>query len=354
MNPRIAVLIPAYNEELVIKGTIDALLIAGCAASDIYVVDDRSTDKTAEIARSCGVNVYTVPENGGKARAQTQALDHFKLLNQYNWICFLDGDTKVDSKFYQEMVKAATADPSVALYVGQVKSVKNDHVYSATRAVEYAYGQDLAKQAQSNFNVIFVSPGCSSMYRTDVLSKLHIDPKTLAEDMDLTIQVHRERKVAKYVPTAIVYTQDPSTLKDYTKQILRWYRGFWQVVLKHKIFGWQKKQGVDLYMMLLVVDATIFNRVIWLIGFMAAMPNRAHWILLSDIAVMFAVTLYGAFRTRRWDVIAKYPGSYLVGYVSIYTYLKAFIEIVLLRKEILAWNKVARYDFDNHLTTRTS
>ena len=51
-EPRIAVLIPAYNEELVIAGTIKALIHADAERSDIYVVDDKSTDKTAEIARS--------------------------------------------------------------------------------------------------------------------------------------------------------------------------------------------------------------------------------------------------------------------------------------------------------------
>jgi len=353
-HPRIAVLIPAYNEEVVLKGTVDALVAAGANVQDIFVVDDRSTDLTVQVAHECGVNIFTVPVNGGKANAQKAALAEFKLLDLYEWIIFLDGDTKVEPDFIKVMREAAIKDPSVALYVGQVKSVKNNHVFSASRAVEYAYGQDLAKHAQSNFNVIFVSPGCSSMYRTDTLAKLHIDHLTLAEDMDLTVQLHRLRERAVYLPKAIVYTQDPSTLKDYNKQILRWYRGFWQVVLKHKVMHFTKKQPVDLYMLLLIVDATIFNRVIWLITLMCLFPQRAWQIMASDFLIMFGVSAYGAFRTRRWDAIWKYPACYLIGFLNIAAYARALVEIVMLRKELLAWNKVARYDFDSDKADTTS
>jgi len=77
---KIGILIPAYNEEVVIKGTIESLINAGCSKSHIYVVDDKSTDNTAEIASSTGVNVYTVDENGGKAYAEKIAIVYFLFL----------------------------------------------------------------------------------------------------------------------------------------------------------------------------------------------------------------------------------------------------------------------------------
>jgi cellulose synthase/poly-beta-1,6-N-acetylglucosamine synthase-like glycosyltransferase len=350
ITPSIAVLIPAYNEETVLKGTLIALGQAGVKQHDIYVVNDRSTDRTEQIARECKVNVYTVPENGGKARAQVQALKHFGLAEgQYDWIIFLDGDTKVDVAFYHEMRKAAIEDPSVALYVGQVKSAEYDHIFSALRAFDYTYGQDVAKHGQSNFNVIFVSPGCSSMYRADVLKGLHIDHMTLAEDMDLTMQVHRSGGKVKYLPDAWVHTQDPATITDYHKQIMRWYRGYWQVVAKHKIFGFTKKQPVDLYMMFLTLDAVLFNRIVWFLGILAVNPSILPGILALDVAFSSLIAMWSAYRTRRWDVLYKFPLYYWISYMNFYAYLRAFVEVILLRKELLAWNKVARYDYSNHL-----
>ncbi len=350
-KPKIGILIPAYNEEVVIKGTIDSLLLAGAAKSDIYVVDDKSTDKTAEMSRACGVSVYTVPVNGGKARAQQQALDYFLLLHRYDWLIFMDGDTKVDAKFMQEFAAAAIAEPDVGLFLGQVKSVKNDHLYSASRAFDYTYGQDVAKQGQSNFNVVFVGPGCASMYNCKVLAKLEIDHMTLAEDMDLTMQVHRAKKVVKYVSGAIVNTQDPSTLHDYHKQVLRWYRGFWQVIRKHKVFAFCKKQPVDIYMMILVADALLLNRILWLGILLWTSPAVVPTVFAIDILCCLAIACWAAFRTKRLDVIYKLPLYYWISYVNFYAYVRAFVEIIVCNKELLAWNKVKRYEFDSHTTT---
>jgi cellulose synthase/poly-beta-1,6-N-acetylglucosamine synthase-like glycosyltransferase len=349
VDPKIAILIPVYNEEPVLKGTIDALVQADAERRDIFVVDDRSTDRTAEIARQCGVSVFTVPKNGGKANAQRAALAHFKLLENYDWVIFLDGDTKVDPYFINALYKAAKEDPSIALYVGQVASVKNDHLFSASRAFDYTYGQDLAKQGQSNFNVIFVSPGCSSMYRTDVLAKLEIDHMTLAEDMDLTMQVHRVGEKVHYLSEAVVYTQDPNNLKDYHKQILRWYRGFWQVIRKHKVFGWQKKQPVDFYMMFTIFDAVVFNRLAWMLGIVFFKPEILPAVLALDVGVTFLIACWTSYRTKRFDVIWKLPAYYWIGYMNFYAFLRSFFEIIIFKKELLSWNKVKRYDFDDAL-----
>lgn len=348
MSPHdpIAVLIPAFNEEPVIAGTIEALLDAGCDRSHIYIVDDRSTDRTAEIAASFGVHVYTVPANGGKARAQTAALARFGLVERYEWIVFLDGDTKVDRRFFTEMRKAAEAAPQAGLLVGQVRSGRDGHLFSASRANEYAFGQDIVKIGQSRFNLVYVAPGCASMYRAEVLGRLHIDPGTLAEDMDLTMQVHRVRRRVVFAPQAMVYTQDPATLRDYHKQVLRWFRGFWQVMLKHRVFGFCRKQPVDIYMMFTILDALVFNRAFWWIAAAVTAASFPWWIAAGDMALGGTMALYSACRTRRLDVLLKFPAYYWLAFVNCYAFLRSFVEIVVLRKELLAWNKVERYEFN--------
>ena len=348
VEPCIGVLIPAYNEEPVMDATIDSLLAAGFKARNIYIVDDRSTDRTCEIARARGVSVYTVPVNGGKAKAQIAALAHFQLIDRYDWMIFLDGDTKIDPNFLEEMTKAAINDPAVALFLGQVKSVPNNHLYSASRAFDYTYGQEVAKKGQHNFNCVFVAPGCASMYRTEVLKDLQIDHMTLAEDMDLTMQVHRTGNRVAYLESAVVNTQDPATFRDYHKQTLRWYRGFWQVVIKHGVFHpFKRKQRVDLYMLLLAADAIIFNRVFWL-GVLVYLLGwgAAGWAVGIDVATAGVIALYVGWKTKRWDVITKFPAYYWINYLNFYAYFRAMIEIFILRKELLAWNKVKRYNFD--------
>lgn len=350
LTPTIAALIPVYNEEPVIKGTIDALVEAGMPLKDIYVVNDRSTDRTESIALSLGVNVYTVPENGGKAIAQRRALDYFGLTKKYDWVVFLDGDTKVDVDFIKAFRNAAIAEPDVGLFVGQVKSVRNSHIFSASRSYEYTYGQDVAKHGQSNFGVVLVSPGCSSMYNSKTLEKLDIDHNTLAEDMDLTMQVHQSRGKIKYVPTAIVYTQDPASLVDYNKQILRWFRGLWQVVKKHRIFNPLNNLRVNWYMRLVILDALILNPVFWIPVLLFISPYLALVGFIGNFFISSLIAIYSGFRTRRFDVVYKFPVYYWISYINLYAFVRAFVEIIILRKELLTWNKVKRYNFDSHIT----
>lgn len=348
-NPiRIAALIPAFNEEPVIHATIDALLAAGCARDDVYVVDDRSTDRTAELARARGVNVYTVPVNGGKARAQAAALRYFRLLDRYEWVVFLDGDTKVDPQFIAQMREAVRQGrPDDALYVGQVCSARNQHLVSAQRAMEYAFAHDLIKQGQSNCNVILVSPGCASMYRSSVLRELHIDDSTLAEDMDLTIQVHRRGLRVRYVAEARVHTQDPATVRDYYKQVLRWHRGFWQIVRKHRIFTLgHRMQWLDAYVMFMVVDFLVFNKIIMGVLIAIAMPWYLPYAIGIDLMIGLAIAIYSSVRTRRPDVLYKFPLYYWISYVNLYAFVSAMVDVIVLRRTKLHWNKVRRYDFD--------
>ena len=350
-----AVLIPVYNEEAVLAETVYALVLAGYSPKDIYIVNDKSTDNTALIGaklEALGVHFATVPQNGGKAAAQRYALAHFNLIRKYHYIAFLDGDTKVQPDFKKHIDDAIDANPRVALFVGQVSSAKNNHLYSANRAYHYTYAHDVIKKGQDRFQVVYVSPGCASIYKSDVLHKLHIDSDTLAEDMDLTIQVHRLGYKVKYVHDAIVVTQDPNSFKDYYKQVMRWSRGFWQIVKKYDTLGVSKKQRVDLYMIYIALESLFFNRVFVLIGALFFMSPTAILLgLLFDFMFFAGIGVYASIKTKRLDICSKMFIFYWLSYVNLYAHLTSFIEIIVLRKNILAWNKVKRYQFNQGAKT---
>jgi hypothetical protein len=46
-------------------------------------------------------------------------------------------------------------------------------------------------------------------------------------------------------------------------------------------------------------------------------------------------------------VIYRLPQYYWLTHLGFYAYMRSFIEIVVLRKKMLAWNKVQRYQFDS-------
>jgi glycosyltransferase involved in cell wall biosynthesis len=88
---RLRVVIPAYNEEAVLPRTLDHLrdVLDGCGAeARIVVVDNRSTDRTADVARERGVDVVFEPVNQ-IARARNAGAAG----GDEPWLLFVDADT---------------------------------------------------------------------------------------------------------------------------------------------------------------------------------------------------------------------------------------------------------------------
>ena len=340
---KIAAIIPAHNEGKVIRKAIISLRRAEMKPTDIFVVDDVSTDQTSEKAREAGAKLLILARNVGKSTALKQGINHFQLCENYDYVVFMDADSEVDENCLKAFEEAAENDSQAGLFAGQVKSKRGNYI-SAYRAIEYAIGHDLHKSGQSRRGLLFIAPGCASMYKSEILKELKFENNTLAEDMDLTMQVQRKRLKIIYVPEAIVYTQDPKTLKDYLLQITRWQRGVWQVIKKHRVMAFQKKQNVDWLIIIMVLDALLWSRTLWLFGLLIILPLELFvQLLFLDITFLSGLAVYTAFKNRRLDVIYKFPRYFWLSYLSSFVFIKTFAEIMVFRKEMRQWSRVKRY-----------
>ena len=112
----VTVIVPAYNEADCIADTVDSLLTQSLTPQEIIVVDDGSTDNTAEVSRSLGVTVIAPPENtGSKAGAQNYALKQVK--TQYTLA--IDADTTLKNDALEKLF-SAMVDPEVVAASGFV------------------------------------------------------------------------------------------------------------------------------------------------------------------------------------------------------------------------------------------
>lgn len=339
----VCILIPAHNEEVVLQTTLNSLYETGFEPTSIYCVDDFSVDSTYKICIENKINVCKTPINMGKAAAQKHAIEHFQLCDKYKYVIMMDADTKVDPNFRDILLLNVLLYSSVDLFVGQVTSSKESHIYSTYRTIEYTFSHDVIKKGQDLFNVVYVAPGCVSIYSTKILKKLEFDSSILTEDMDFTIQVHRLGGKIKYLPDVKVITQDPSNLKDYHKQMLRWYRGFWQVILK-QCRRPKKIHGVDLYLAYLILDSLVFNKAIILLLSLIALSFNAIFLgLFIDLCIFALIACYAAYKNDRVDLLHKIPVTYFLSFFNTYIYIRSFVEIIVLRKKEMSWNKVKRY-----------
>jgi glycosyltransferase involved in cell wall biosynthesis len=117
-NKKIALLIPAYNEEKYIQGVIKSCTSYGM---DIIIIDDGSSDSTAEKVRSMiplsenSLKLIVHPENMGKGRALITGFDHI-VNNDYTGVITLDADGQHDPDEIKDFFKiVGDEDPDLII-----------------------------------------------------------------------------------------------------------------------------------------------------------------------------------------------------------------------------------------------
>src|SRR5262245_28924948 len=231
---KIAVLVPAYNEEDVICKTLSALLSSTCRKElEITVIDDGSRDRTADVVKECFGNAKQIKlyrkENGGKASALNYGIDR----TDAEIIVAIDGDTVLMPDAIEHLV-AHFRDPTVGAVAGNVIVGNQKNLITRFQALEYITSQNLDRRAFELFNAIGVVPGAIGAWRRQALIDVGGYPShTLAEDADLTLSLERRNWRVVTELRAQALTEAPEMLRAFMKQRFRWTFGTLQVAYKH-------------------------------------------------------------------------------------------------------------------------
>jgi poly-beta-1,6-N-acetyl-D-glucosamine synthase len=332
----VAVLIPAHNEAAVLGTSLEAITRL-VPISNIYVVSDGSTDDTPDIARQAGVHVHETKRNVGKAGALREAIEHFRLIRRYPVVLLLDADTRIDPDYFAQALPLFDSDEVVAV-AGCVRTARDrrlslaGNILVGHRQRIYAIGQRALKFGQTYLraNATHIVPGFASMYRTDVLPYMEMNPPGLViEDFNMTFEVYQKRlgKVA-FTLGAVAETQDPDTLRDYVKQTRRWAVGLWQTVRRHPPKANLFTAMLAVLLLELITSSAIFVLLPLLI-LVLVVPDLTHsvlhWIPFADVhtvvaahmklsAVLFGVALPDYAMTVLVAALERRPRLLLVGF----------------------------------------
>ena len=147
-QPRVAVLIPAYNEEKVIVRTIRSVMMSTYKNMRIIVIDDGSKDRTAEVAREAypadlesGRLVVVRKENAGKAEALNYALSELVTEEIYVGI---DADTVIAHDAIARLVPHF-ANPKIGAVAGNAKVGNRVNLWTRWQALEYITSQNFER-----------------------------------------------------------------------------------------------------------------------------------------------------------------------------------------------------------------
>ena len=236
-NPRVAVLIPAYNEETVIVRTIRSVLNSTYKNLHIVVIDDGSLDRTAEIAREAyaaeiaagRLQVLSRP-NGGKAAALNYGLQE---VNEEVYVG-IDADTVIAADAIAKLIPHFE-DPLIGAMAGNAKVGNRVNLWTRWQALEYITSQNFERRALDLFHVITVVPGAIGAWRTAPVKAAGGYPlNTVAEDADLTMNLLEQGLRVDYEDRALAYTEAPIDAKGLMRQRFRWSFGTLQAVWKHR------------------------------------------------------------------------------------------------------------------------
>ncbi len=233
-QPTVAVIVPAYNEDTVIVQTITSLLASDLPDFEIVVVDDGSTDQTAErvvesFAHEKRVRFFSKP-NAGKPEALNFGVQHTRA----EIVIALDADTVFTRDAISKLVRHFV-NAKVGAVAGNAKVGNRINLLTRWQALEYITSQNLDRRAFNVLNCITVVPGAVGAWRRDlVLQAGGFTDLTLAEDADLTMAIRKLGYKVAYEDEAIGLTEAPDTVRGFIKQRFRWMYGTLQAAWKHK------------------------------------------------------------------------------------------------------------------------
>jgi biofilm PGA synthesis N-glycosyltransferase PgaC len=318
--------------------TIKSLIGQSTPPAEIIVVDDCSTDDTADVAAGLGVRVLRPPANtGSKAGAQTFALEYVET----EFVMAIDADTVLADDAI-EVLAAAFDDPDVAAASGLVLPRHISTVWERGRYVEYLYSFTFHKAVQDFYNKPLISSGCFSMYRTDWLCAVGgWSQRTLAEDMDLTWTFYEHGRKVRFIPDAVSYPIEPHDLRFLGKQLRRWSHGFVQNISLH----WRGLLHLRYLRSVIAVawfDALVSPAVtLFLFPLLAIFVSP--WFLLAyviDLPMVAVPVLWGARKrgeTRR--ALASLPAYLALRLVNCWYMLRAVVTELVLRRRYTVYEK---------------
>ncbi|MGY5044479.1 bifunctional polysaccharide deacetylase/glycosyltransferase family 2 protein [Streptomyces sp. 900105755] len=227
----VSVVVPAYNESAGIEAAVRSL-VASDHPVEIIVVDDGSTDGTADLVESLrlpGVRVIR-QRNAGKPAALNTGL----AAATCELVVMVDGDTVFEHDAVRTIVQPF-ADPAVGAVSGNAKVVNRGGLLGRWQHIEYVVGFNLDRRLFDLAECMPTVPGAVGAFRRRALLALGgVSDVTLAEDTDLTMALCRAGWRVVYEEGAVAWTEAPASLGALWRQRYRWCYGTLQAMWKHR------------------------------------------------------------------------------------------------------------------------
>ena len=337
--PGVTVLIAAYNEADAIADTIESAAHEDYPGPlEIIVLNDGSSDATANVAESArrsltacpnvNVRIIDYPINRGKAAVLNAGLREAT----HDLIVTIDGDTRLKADALTDIVERLLSDPPETVAVAGAVLVRNARENLMTGAQEWDYFHGIAavKRMQSMYHGTLVAQGAFSIYRKEALLEVGGWPESVGEDIVLTWALLKRGYRIGYAEDAIVFTNAPTTFRQFALQRKRWSRGLIEALHHHEDLLFKPRLSVMfIWWNLLFLPLDLVYSFIFIPGVIAAIFFQIYWIAgpmtlaVIPLAGLWNIIIYRAQRRtmQSQDVRLEHNAGGLVFYLVVYTIL---------------------------------
>jgi hyaluronan synthase len=251
VEPSVAIVVPAFNEEDAIERSIEAILASDYPRGKLEVVaiDDGSTDATRAVLdriaeTRAGVGVVHFAQNRGKRAAMAAGIR----ATDAEIVVFVDSDSVLAPDALRWVVQDFAA-PDVGAVAGHADVLNaRDSWLTRVQAVWYLISFRVYKAAESVFGTVTCCSGCFSAYRREAIAA-HLAawegqtflgrPATVGDDRALTNLVLRGWKT-RYQAHAQSATLVPSELRKFLTQQARWKRSWTRESIRLGAHVWRQ------------------------------------------------------------------------------------------------------------------
>lgn len=240
---RIAVIIPAHNEEDVIYDTVKSVIEKQKYPRDmfdVYVIADNCTDQTAELARKAGATVFIHTDDDPKHHMVGFALKYgFQELlkidqeKHYDYVIRLDADNHINDEFFSLMNDAYNAGAKIARPYESALNMTQS-AYTKACGLYYIFDSRGSSRVRERFHLDAHVNGPGSLTDMDIIRRIGgYDTVTMCEDTEFNFKRMYEKIHPHFVEDAVVYEDLPSTLRATLSRNKRLGYGNTSLLLRH-------------------------------------------------------------------------------------------------------------------------
>ncbi len=283
-----SVVVPVHNSRRTIGKCLESLINNDHPSYEVVVVDDGSTDDTADICQSFDSVKVIRLSKGGPSRARNVGVGH----SRGKYVAFTDGDCVVDRQWLSELEKGFTGE-DIAGVGGDQKSPDDESETGRTVQefmktigfiTDYIKTGETLRETEHN-------PSCCAAYRRRVLDEVGGFDENLwpGEDVDLDRKIRLKGYGLVYNPAAVVAHYRPETYRGFARMMRRYGACQWPLVRRYGLFRKIHYEPVALIFLLLLAATLIWWD--WRLRFalLSPLPVIVAWFLVKTASMRKAV-----------------------------------------------------------------